>query len=527
MIIYFFLLNLISNLSFCIYDSSLWAIMCMIGLAALVAYLEDFITGFRNNSMWQGCTLIIFSVIHVILIVVDYFLLTQFGMVCNQDVIDILFETNVEQTNDFIQSYFSLPYVLGICLSVTIFIVLSWLLNKLIKNKIVKSVIAIFAIGGIIVVSYCVYSFVRYGNGVSVPQYLAPARVAWALKTLDQRQKSVNKLKDVCSNVESFCDLRNAPTIIVVIGESFSVYHCSLYGYDKATFPLLEKKEKDGNLFVMQDVVCVADATHRNMKAIFSLGEGDVDFDTKPLFPAVFKNAGYKTLMYDNQYFLGQGVTFLTDGELSSILFDERNSHGYKYDGDMLEDVLKCEYPALYVFHLWGQHYTYANRYPEAFSRFQKENYEVMEHADVIAHYDNANLYNDYVLNEIINKFEGDDALLVYFSDHGEEVYELGYMGHGTAMTSGDFRYQLRVPMFIWMSDKFMERHNQIVKKIKDRKSWPLITSDIGHFLIDVAGIETESFDSTRSFINSQYDKKRPRLVMGGWDYDKHVEALR
>ena len=231
MIIYFFLLNLISNLSFCIYDSSLWAIMCMIGLAALVAYLEDFITGFRNNSMWQGCTLIIFSVIHVILIMVDYFLLTQFGMVCNQDVIDILFETNVEQTNDFIQSYFSLPYVLGICLSVTIFIMLCLLLNKLGKNKIVKSVVAMFAIGGIIVVSYCVYSFVRYGNGVSVPQYLAPARVAWALKTLDQRQKSVNKLKDVCSNVESFCDLRNAPTIIVVIGESFSVYHCSLYGY--------------------------------------------------------------------------------------------------------------------------------------------------------------------------------------------------------------------------------------------------------------------------------------------------------
>ena len=92
----------------------------MIGLAALVACLEDFITGFRKNLMWQGCTLIGFSVIHVILIVADYFLLTQFGMVSNQDVIDILFETNVEQTNDFIQSYFSLPYVLGICLSVTI-----------------------------------------------------------------------------------------------------------------------------------------------------------------------------------------------------------------------------------------------------------------------------------------------------------------------------------------------------------------------------------------------------------------------
>ena len=277
----------------------------------------------------------------------------------------------------------------------------------------------------------------------------------------------------------------------------------------------------------MQDVVCVADATHRNMKTIFSLGDRDTDFDTKPLFPAVFKNVGFKTAMYDNQYFLGKGVTFLTDKELNSILFDERNERGYTYDGEMLDDMRRLSDPAVYVFHLWGQHYTYANRYPESFHRFDEHDYGEVEHGDVIAHYDNANLYNDYVLDEIIKKFETDDAILVYFSDHGEEVYEMGFMGHGTALTSKDFRYQLRVPMFIWMSDRFEERHLDVVQKIKERTAYPLMTCDISHFLLDVAKIETDVFDSSRSFVNSNYDTTRHRLVMGGWDYDKHVKELK
>ena len=150
-----------------------------------------------------------------------------------------------------------------------------------------------------------------------------------------------------------------------------------------------------------------------------------------------------------------------------------------------------------------------------------------MEHGDIVAHYDNANLYNDYVVDEIIKRFESDDALLVYFSDHGEEVYEQGFMGHGTSLTSKDFRYQLRVPMLIWMSDKFMQKRGNVASTIKERVKAPLMTSDVSHFLLDVAGIDTEAFDATRSFIHERYDTSHPRLVMGNWDYDKHLEDLK
>ena len=527
MAVYFFLLNLVSNLSYCIYNSSLRAIMYMIGLAALTACVESFIVMVWKNSAWKMTMMILFSLIHVILVIVDYFLIFQFRMICNQDIINILSETNPEQTNDFLQSYISLPSILAILCSISLLIIVALFLNRWGKKLVVKYVIRTFAVVGIMALLISGYGFLRYGDGYSIPQFSAPTRVAWSLKILTQRQKSISKLNFVCQRVTGTCDLTNAPTIIVVIGESFSVYHCSLYGYEKETFPLLGQRVKRGNLFVMNDVVCIADATHRNMKAIFSLGNGDSDFDTKPLFPAVFKNVGYKTAMYDNQYFLGHGVTFLTDRELSTKLFDERNEHGYVYDGDMLDDIQKLEVPALYVFHLWGQHYTYANRYPKSFHKFKEDDYGRIEHADVIAQYDNANLYNDHVLNEIIKKFESDDALLVYFSDHGEEVYEQGFMGHGTSMSQKDFRYQLRVPMFIWMSDTFLERRGDVARKVKEREDEPLMTCDISHFLLDVAGIETDDFDATRSLINSRFSDSRPRLVMENWNYDKHLEDLK
>lgn len=527
MAVYFFILNLISNLSFCIYDRSPWAIVCMIGFAALVAYVESLIVAAWKNRAWKNSTIIVFSSIHIILIAVDYFLVFLFGKVCNQDVIDILAETNAEQTNDFIQSYISFPNILALLFSISLIIGLALFLNRWSKIKVVKYLIRSLALIGGIGILVSGYGFVRYGDGFSIPQYAAPARVVWSLRTLIQRYNSIRNLNLVCQKVTGSCDLTNAPTIIVVIGESFSAYHCSLYGYEKETFPLLKQREENGNLCVMQDVVCIADATHRNMKAIFSLGNGDSDFDTKPLFPAVFKNVGYKTELLDNQYFFGQGVTFLTDRELSSKLFDERNEEGYTYDGDMIDDLLELHSPALYIFHLWGQHYTYAHRYPDSFHKFNESDYGGMEHGDIVAHYDNANLYNDYVVDEIIKRFESDDALLVYFSDHGEEVYEQGFMGHGTSLTSKDFRYQLRVPMLIWMSDKFMQKRGNVASTIKERVKAPLMTSDVSHFLLDVAGIDTEAFDATRSFIHERYDTSRPRLVMGNWDYDKHLEDLK
>lgn len=93
-------------------------------------------------------------------------------------------------------------------------------------------------------------------------------------------------------------------------------------------------------------------------------------------------------------------------------------------------------------------------------------------------------------------------------------------MGHGTAVSSDDCRYQLDIPFIVWMSKKYQETYPQMVNKIEGSKDLSIISSDLPHVLMDIAGIETEDYNPEKSFLNSKYNSKRHRVVMPGYDYD-------
>ena len=44
----------------------------------------------------------------------------------------------------------------------------------------------------------------------------------------------------------------------------------------------------------------------------------------------------------------------------------------------------------------------------------------------LLADYDNATLYNDSIMAEVIKRFEKEDAIVIYMSDHGEEAFGNG-----------------------------------------------------------------------------------------------------
>lgn len=528
--LFLFILSIISNSSFCIYDNSFWAITCIIGTAALIATIETFIITLSQKLLgFWGMNLIQWSIIllHNLIIIVDYFLIIKFRMVCNQDIIDIIAETNTDEALDFINSYLDYSTVLTVLGSIIVFNFFLWNFSNLfIKIKILYPFHLSLSFVGVVVIARMFYSFIIFKDGLSVPQFIAPLRIYYASSVLAKRIQEIKSLQIICATIKAEKTTKENPDIIVVIGESFSKYHCSLYGYEKKTFPLLEERLNNKELLVYEDAVAVADATHKNMKAIFSFAKDDSEFGSKPLFPAVFKAAGYKTTLLDNQYFTGNGITFLSDQKLSSEIWDNRNIAGYGYDGKLIEEIVISDEPTLYVIHLMGQHYTYANRYPKEFSFFKDSQYEeryTKEQKEIIAHYDNANLYNDYIINEIIKKFEQKNCILFYFSDHGEEVFELsGFMGHGASIKSKDLSYQLSIPFLIWTSSLFREKSPETVKNLKRKTKTPILTQDISHVLVNVASIKTKEYSAKRDYLNEQYDSLKHRIVMGSIDYDKH-----
>ena len=111
-------------------------------------------------------------------------------------------------------------------------------------------------------------------------------------------------------------------------------------------------------------------------------------------------------------------------------MFDYRNVMIHNYDENLLndyKDIISYKKPQLIIFHLLGQHFQYSLRCKSNMRKFGIKDYKRMDLTDkekqTIADYDNATLYNDFVLNKIVEQFRNKDAIIVYLSDHGEDCY--------------------------------------------------------------------------------------------------------
>ena len=110
------------------------------------------------------------------------------------------------------------------------------------------------------------------------------------------------------------------------------------------------------------------------------------------------------------------------------------------------------------VLHMIGNHGpAYSNRYPGLFSNFLPECHDSglanCDRSAITNSYDNAILYTDYVLSQLIStlrSYRDRDVALTYVSDHGESLGENGLYLHGLPRLIAPTE-QLRVPFFLWV----------------------------------------------------------------------------
>ena len=521
-----FFLNFISS-CFCLFFNFSWfSIMCVVCLAGSVSYIENTLFLFLNrHGFGRLYAVVVFSVYYV-LIVVESFMFYNFQLIINYDFFVILSATNSIEISNFAETYLKLKYVSFYFLYGGGILTLVFVLSKIIINWCYERYAIMISFMGFYIWLICIWSFILNHDGLLIPQYTTLTRSTYLYYHYVKKKQEIAQLRETCKNVEVTQKVLRKPTIVFILGESFSVYHSSLYGYEKATNPLLSQRVIDGSMVVFDNAVSLYDGTSPSMEAIFSLDSLKEGYTTKAMFPACFKSAGYFTALFDNECLVNKGLSFLSDKEWSDLLFDVRNEKGYQYDGQMIDEMLIQDSISLYVIHLWGQHYAYEKRYPKRFAKFEANDYDARlskSQREIIAHYDNATLYNDYVVNEILNKFKNSYCCVFYLSDHGEEVFELrDYMGHGNAKYSPNLNYQIRIPLLVWFSSSFLSENGNLMDIMKERAHDPICSDDIGHTLLDVAGISTKDFAPSRSFVNKVFNRKRRRVVLNSIDYDDY-----
>ncbi len=377
-------------------------------------------------------------------------------------------------------------------------------------------------------------------------------RLAFSIRANQLTAKQVNRLIAGIDKVQVDSCAFTTPHIVLIIGESYNRHHAQLYGYDKATTPRQVARAKRGELVAYQDVVAPWNLTSFVFKLLFSLYTvGDQgEWCDYPLFPEVFRQAGYHVTFLTNQ-FLPQakeavydfsGGFFLNNPTLSKAMFDTRNDKLWYYDEGMLKEwddirgrtkeeggKMSSKQGELTIVHLKGQHLDYRTRSPKDRWHFKRDDYDRPDlrsgEIQRVAYYDNAILYNDSIVDQLIQRVEKEKAVVIYVPDHGEECYGPGvhFCGrmHSTEITYRLAHEEFDIPFWIWCSRSFRTDHPELYETIVKAKNRRYMTDALPFLLMHLAGISSKDYRPELDILSTEYREQRPRILKNTTDYDK------
>lgn len=521
-------------------------------LSFFIFYLICFFIFFvsRINDKFEKVLLAIFHIIVYGMFLWEVTLFILFDCKTNANVFQLIDETNFQETSEFIKGYLLSLKFAFVCLLMVCFILIENFSLKIylhIEKKCLPKQKKIFEFLLLFFIFLGCSSFLYHQSFFTLD-----FREDW--KKVESKRIRYFPLFYIYQAVSQFVQERNlfdacalsnedlvvddvdpvSKTIVVIVGESFNRHHSSLYGYTLRTNPKLELLN---DLFVFKDVIAPMNATSdvfRDFLSMASIDDSKEWYQT-PMFPAIFKKAGFNVVFYSNQFVVESNMTtydascgFFNHPSLAPKLFSYRNSKKYEFDENLIEEykqkrsTIESDSLNLIMFHLLGQHVLYESRFPQNRMFFSEKDYSHRNELNErqkreVANYDNATLYNDSIVFEIIKMYENQNAMVVYFADHGDEVndYRL-HVGRSRGLHligAPGLHCQLDIPFLIWMSEKWKKNNPGDEDRIKKHIESKFVIDDIPHLLLDFAKIKTPYFNPRRSLINDNFYENRKRIV--------------
>ncbi len=514
----------------------------------------------------------------VALFAVNRFLWLHFQLLLGPEVWQMVGETHAAEAGEFMRTYVWQPALWPYVLLPVLALVVAWRVEKgyaalrrrVLAHRALRLWVGVPAVGALCaaltLLPYYIRLFTaRDTDALSQMMYqpqigqfdpvsrmcYTAAMVRVARRELDMAVRTCHE----CLGQATLAAPADTLTMVVVVGESYIRQHAALYGYDLPTTPCMQREQEAGRLLAFTQVLAPFHSTSAMLRNLFCLNSvaASEDWAQKPMFTVLARSAGYHVAFWSMQRTFAKDEpftfalnSFLYHPEIAPHAYSATNGHGFRYDGELVADGL-ARYPAhrpaapaasaapatphrLLVFHLMGQHFAAADRFPHipAFERFKpadvpnRQRWMTPEKRQAVADYDNATLYNDSVMGMLFQHFRHDNAVLLYLSDHGEEVYD-AHDNMGRRCNPADpasLRLQHEVPFVLWMSDVYRQRHPEVVARAQAALHRPYMTDNVGHLLLALAGIRTPYYIKERDLLSPAF-RPQPRLLHGTDDYDR------
>lgn len=444
-----------------------------------------------------------------------------------------ILNSNASEAFEFLESKFNYRILFLIP-----YFVLVFLSFKKTPSYYLNSKFLFFAIGLSLLLSTA-FHYRNYANNWFLPKSIPTTYKA--MFYFNSEIKDYNKFKKrKIIKVNSKITSHNPPNnvCVLVIGESASRNHMSLYGYTKVTNPLLEIRD---DIIVYKNVVSPFSLTVPSVLSM--LTESNLE-NRKPIEKScsvldVFLSANYKTLWLSNQSPIGfyeNAIYNLAQSSNYKLFVNQSSNNSIEtfytvsYDDKLLKPFIAALNDAsknkFIIVHLMGSHATYSKRYPKQFSKFNKAKNSKEQ---TVNEYDNAILYNDYILNSIFDILKTNAAKnsqttysCIYLSDHAENVYDQNNtFGHGLRI---NLPKSVEIPFIVWLSNSYKSFYKEKSVLIQKNINLPYISDDLFHTLLDLNFIICPQYQGKRSIFNESFNSHRKRILENNYDYDSNKQ---
>ncbi len=325
---------------------------------------------------------------------------------------------------------------------------------------------------------------------------------------------------------------QNRTIQVLVIGESSRYDHWAIDGYNRNTSPYLNQEQ---NIFSFSDVATGAPVTYKSVPFLITkVGVDNFNNHLKEKsVMSAFREAGFYTAWISNQdggvktnfaefHTADADTTIYTNNKVTS---EQKFLTKGLYDESVLQplhSLLQNKTSDLFVIlHLMGSHWDYKLRYPSQFNVFAPKDtsgikvFNSRTSDELISEYDNSILYNDYILHAVINELKAADACssVLFISDHGENLGDgdKGLFIHSATPTY----YTAHVPLFIWLSDKFIKEELAIADALQMNKSKHISSAEsVFYTVLQLGGLNIADSNNLKlhSIASNQFENSQQKI---------------
>lgn len=459
-------------------------------LGFIISYFAVFLVGLlRNKYRTIGASILV--LLGVANLIADSLCYTIYHSNFVMDVVAICMGSNIDEATSFIGMYLNRSVVLFICFVLISSILVYWFRTVIARER--KWLVGILSCVLCIFIGKNIVSPSKHWGGV----FLNKIYLVLSYKTPEDLDEYRTK--------PSLSIIGDQPEkVVLIIGESLTKSHCSTYGYELETMPKLDSLIELSQVISFSNVVAAHHTTVEAMEKIMTTFDGtdtSVEWFRCLYLMDLMQAAGYSTCWISNQSSSGLAdnvVSKLAALSEKVVWVGESLSGAFKHDYDELvlpevQSAIISGQKQFIVVHLMGQHEDFKDRYPSNWQHFEPQDINDWR-THWISQYDNAVLYNDYIVSSIMKMFEPYVSAVLYFPDHGLDIFvsDDSYAGHARPSNPVSMMECTSIPFYFYSSPEYKKQFSDDQKALESNVDMSYNTENIIYTLKDIANVHVD-----------------------------------